>query len=214
MKKTRLILALAGFLPALFILGFTGSDLVKNPPEKLNGFSQEIDSGQINGINYYFVSADTFYSFRGYFTCKSDPACLCDITFSPEHKVKYTKDLRSFKVTEEGGDWYRAEYRFTRYSVIRNTSDWLIKWDADSLKIGFRMISSASNIIDDDLIISSSGYYQFKEDEDGYIVEYFQECLLKPGFQSGLFISGAKADALRFISDYRDYLMKNCADDR
>ena len=55
-------------------------------------------------------------------------------------------------------------------------------------------------------MISSSGYYQVKQENDLCRVEYFQECILEPGFLSGVYIDKAEKEAINFLHEFKKYI--------
>jgi hypothetical protein len=59
-------------------------------------------------------------------------------------------------------------------------------------------------------ILSSTGYYQIKLEEEGYKVEYFQECKLKSALLKGAYINKAKKETIKFMLELKEYIEKTC----
>ena len=72
------------------------------------------------------------------------------------------------------------------------------------------MISNENNINVIPEMLSSTGYYQIKTEKEGFQVEYFQECKLKPGFLKDVFINKAKKEAIRFMAVFEEYVKRTC----
>ncbi|GAG95560.1 unnamed protein product, partial [marine sediment metagenome] len=52
--------------------------------------------------------------------------------------------------------------------------------------------------------------YQIKLEEEGYKVEYFQECKLKSAFLKGAYINKAKKETIKFMLELKEYIEKTC----
>lgn len=168
------------------------------------------DSGFVNGINYKFVIKGAYYSFRSSFFSKSNIECISSISFDYNHKVKYNKVVKSMNLLQQGKNWYEVCYTYEKFYFIENTSKWILVYFPDKNKIIIKMISNKSNIPLFDFIISSDGYFKFSAENNGYRIEYFQECLLSSDLVAIPYVPEAKNDALNFIKDYKEYLEKTC----
>jgi len=168
------------------------------------------DSGLINGIEYEFIQKDTFYSFHGSFLIKAKIECITNVSFDFNQKIQYTLGAKSIRLLRQGENWYEVSYTYQKFFFIENISNWLIRLIPGKNKIVFKMISNQSNIGIADIVLSSMGYYQFRPEDDGFRIEYFLECYLKSSLLTKSYITNAKKDVIKFLSDYKEYMEKTC----
>jgi hypothetical protein len=179
---------------------------------KLNNKSVEwlSDSGKVDGITYKFIEKENFYSFRGEFVTYVDYDCLLAVSFELEHKLKYNKNVSSIKLIKGGSDNYVVRYVIEKFLIIKNTSYWLLRLHPEKKMISYRMLSNESNMQMYDVVNQSGGYYKFIKLKKGYKVIYYQESTLEPGFLMRPYLSVAKDEAIKFMSDYKAYLKQFC----
>lgn len=171
------------------------------------------ETGSINGIEYEFIQEATFYSFQGSFYIKADIECITNVSFDFDQKIKYTLGAKSVKLVRQGVNWYEISYtyqKFLFFFFIENTSNWFMELIPEKNKIFFDMISSQTNIEIADIVLTSQGYYQFRPENNGFRVEYYQEAYLKSNLFTKLYISAAKKDAITFLLNYKEYMEKKC----
>lgn len=166
--------------------------------------------GEINGANYEFIQEDTSYSFRGSFVIKAELNCLISIAYDFEHVIQYNSGAKSIELIQQGENWYKVSYTYRKLIIFENTSIWRRTLKRDEQKILFEMISNKSNISIVPEVLSSLGYYQIKPEQEGYRVEYFQECKLKPGFLKDTYINKAKKEAIKFLLEFKKYVERTC----
>ena len=171
------------------------------------------DTGSMNGIEYEFIQEDAFYSFQGSFFIKAKIECITNVSFDFDQKIQYTLGAKSIRLVRQGVNWYEISYTYQKilfFFFIENTSNWLMKLIPEKNKIVFNMISSRSNIGIADIVLTSMGYYQFRPENNGFRIEYFQEARLKSSLFTKLYISAAKNDAIKFLLNYKEYMEKTC----
>jgi hypothetical protein len=166
--------------------------------------------GEINRANYEFIQEDTSYAFRGSFVIKAELDCLINVAYDFEHVIKYNSGAKSIELIQQGENWYKVSYTYRKLIIFENTSIWRRTLKRDEQKILFEMISNKSNISIVPEVLSSLGYYQIKPEQEGYRVEYFQECKLKPGFLKDTYINKAKKEAIKFLLEFKKYVERTC----
>lgn len=171
------------------------------------------DTGSINGITYKFFQKDTFCSFRASFVIKAQIECITDVSFNIDHKKQYTHNVKSIQLLKEGREWYIASYTIEKPFFTKNTSVWIIISHSDKNKISFKMISNHCNVKICDIVQRSSGYYLFEAVKKGIKISYYQESFLKQGGFVKLYISAVKNDAVKILTDYKEYLENTCLAD-
>ncbi|MBC8186023.1 hypothetical protein H8E88_33485 [candidate division KSB1 bacterium] len=166
--------------------------------------------GQENDLKYEFIKTDSSYSFRGSFVVNADFDCLIDVVYKFENISKYTSGAKSIKLLRQGEKWYEVTYTYRKLIFFENKSIWRRALERDEGKVVFEMISSKNNVSIMPDVLSSKGYYQIKPENEGFRVEYFQECTLKPGLLKNTYINKAKKEAIKFLDLFKKYVEKMC----
>lgn len=161
-------------------------------------------------VEYEFNKDDSSYSFRGSFVVNADLDCLIDVVYKFEHISKYTSGAKSIELMRLGENWYEVTYTYRKLIFFENKSLWRRTLKRDEGKVVFEMQSNKNNIAIMPEIVSSTGYYHVKPERDGFRVEYFQECTLKPGLLKNTYISKAKKEAIKFLNLFKSYVKRNC----
>ena len=161
-------------------------------------------------FDYKFIQDGKYYSFQGSFIVKAELDCLMNVIWDFEHLSKYTSGAKSIDLVRQGEDWYDVTYTYRRFIIFENKSTWRRILKRDEKKVLFEMMSNENNINIIPKMLSSTGYYQIKPEKEGYQVEYFQECKLKPGFLEDAYISKAKKEAIRFMAVFKEYVKRTC----
>jgi len=169
-----------------------------------------LSANQKQELNYEFIQENTYYSFRGSFIVKSDANCLIDLIYDFEQLSGYSLGAKSIKLIQRGDNWYDVSYTYRKLIILENRSTWRRILVTDEQKVIFKMISSKNNLKIMPEVISSEGYYQIKKEKDGCRVEYFQECMLKPGFFKSTYIKKAKKEAIKFMHEFKKYIETEC----
>jgi len=161
-------------------------------------------------LDYEFIQEDTYYSFRGSFIVKAELDCLISVTYDFEHISKYALGAKSIELVRQGENWNEVTYIYRKFIIFENKSTWRRTLKRDEQKVVFEMISSKNNINIMPKMLSSTGYYQIKQEKECYRVEYFQEGKLKPGFLKDTYINNAKKEAIKFLLEFKEYIEKTC----
>ncbi len=162
------------------------------------------------GMTHEFLRDDASYSFRGSFHVKADPECLIDVVFDIKHIINFTAGARSIELLDQGNSWNEVQYVYRRYMIFENTSSWRRTLNKDEQKVAFEMIFNQNNMGIMPDILASSGYYQITPGETECRIEYYQTCTLKPGFLKDTFINRAEKEAIEFLREFKDYVIKTC----
>ncbi len=166
--------------------------------------------GQEKEFDYEFKQEDTYYSFRGSFLVHAESDSVIDVIYDFNNLSEYTLGAQSIELIQQGDTWYDVCYTYRKLFVIRNKSIWRRTLKQDEQKIVFEMLSSKNNLKIVPELISSTGYYYIIKEKDRCRVEYFQECMLKPGFFKKAFINEAKKEAIIFLHEFKKYIERKC----
>jgi hypothetical protein len=166
-------------------------------------------SSQKEELDYEFIREENYYSFRGRIVVKSDLECLISVLYDFKHLANIESSAKSIVLLREGEDWYEACHTFKKL-FFKHESIWRKTLKLDEQRIVFEMISHQHNSGLMPKILSSTGYYQIKLGEEGYKVEYFQECKLKSALFKGAYIRKAKKEAIKFMGELKEYIEKTC----
>jgi len=161
-------------------------------------------------LDYEFIQYNTSYSFRGSFNVKAKPDCLINLIYNFKNISKYELGAKSIELVRQGENWYDVTFIYRKLLIFKNKSTWRRTLNWDEHKVVFRMISSRSklNIVPE--MLSSTGYYQINPEKEACLVEYFQECKLKPGLFKNTYINKAKKEAIRFLRVLKEYMERTC----
>ncbi len=160
-------------------------------------------------LDYEFIREENYYSFRGRIVVKTDLDCLISVLYDFKHLANIESSAKSIVLLREGENWYEACHAFKRL-FFKHESVWRKTLKLDEQRIVFEMISHKHNSGLIPKILSSTGYYQIKLGEEGYKVEYFQECTLKSALLKGAYINKAKKEAIKFMRELKEYIEKTC----
>ena len=166
--------------------------------------------GQENDLKYEFIRTDSSYSFRGSILVKADFDCLIDVVYKFEHISKFTSGAKSIELRRQGENWYEVTYTYRKLLIFENKSTWRRTLKQDKGRVVFEMVSNKNNIAILPEVLSSTGYYQIKSETNGFRVEYYQECKLKPGLLKNAYIRQAKKEAIKFLALFKKYVEKIC----
>jgi hypothetical protein len=167
-------------------------------------------SSQKAGIEYNFTKDDSSYSFRGSFIVNNDFDCLLDVVYKFEHISKFTSGAKSIKLRRRGENWYEVTYTYRKLLIFENKSTWRRTLKREKGRVVFEMVSNKNNLSIIPEVLSSTGYYQVKPDDNGFRIEYCQGCVLKPGLLKNAYIRQAKKEAIKFLALFKKYVEKIC----
>jgi len=160
-------------------------------------------------LDYEFIQDDTYYSFRGSFIVKAELDCLISILYDFKHLVNIESSAKSIVLLREEENWYEACHTHKKL-FFKHESIWRKTLKLDEQKVVFEMISNKQNTDLLPKVLYSTGYYQVELEEEGYKVEYFQECKLESALLKGIFINKAKKEAIKFMLELKEYIEKTC----
>ena len=168
-----------------------------------------LSGSQKKELDYEFIREANYYSFRGRIVVKTDLDCLIGILYDFKHLANIETSAKSIVLLQEEENWYEACHTFKKL-FFKHESIWRKTLKLDEQKIVFEMISHKNNSGLMPKVLSSAGYYQIKLEEEGYKVEYFQECKLKSALFKGDYIKKAKKEAIIFMQELKKYIEKTC----
>ena len=169
-----------------------------------------VSGSQEKDFEYEFIQEDTYYSFRGSFLVNAESDCVIDLIYDFNNLSEYTLGAQSVELIQQGDNWYDVSYTYRKFFIFENESTWRRTLKPDEQKIVFEMLSSKNNLKMMPEVISSAGYYQIIEEKDRCRMEYFQECLLKPGLFKRAYINEAKHEAITFLHEFKTYIERKC----
>ncbi len=161
-------------------------------------------------LDYEFIQEDNYYSFRGSFIVRAELDCLINLIYNFKNISKYALGAKSIELVRQGENWYEVTFTYRKLLIFENQSTWRRTLNRHEHKVVFKMISNRNNLNIIPKMLSSTGYYQIKQEKEGYQVEYFQECKLKPGFLKDTYINNAKKEAIKFLLEFKEYVEKTC----
>ena len=161
-------------------------------------------------LDYKFIQEDNYYSFRATFTSKAAPDCLIDLIYNFKNIPAYASGAKSIDLGPQGENWYEVTFTYRKLLIFENRSTWRRSLKRDKHIIIFDMISNRNNIGIVPEMLSSTGYYRIWPKGEGCLVEYFQECRLKPGPLKEIYINRAKKEAIKFLQVFKKFIDRIC----
>ena len=162
-------------------------------------------------IKYKFTQTDSSYTFYGSFSIKANPECLLEITFNFEHIRALAPDAKEVLLIEEGSNWNQLSYTYQKFILFKNKTIWHRMLNKENKRVDFTLMSSENNTAVMPRMISSSGYYQIKQQGEYFIMEYYQQCQLTEESITKLYLNRAKKDAIKFIHKFSEYAEAYCS---
>jgi len=166
--------------------------------------------GNENGFEYKFIQADSSYTFHGSFKVKAEPDCLINLIYNFDNISDYSSAAESIELIREGNDWYEITFTYRKYVFFEHQSTWRRSLDRKKYKVDFIMIANNNNLSMIPEMVSSSGYYQIKPEEDRCQILYYQACTLTPGILLDVYMNAGKEAAIEFLQEFKEYIEKNC----
>lgn len=170
-----------------------------------NVYTQDSDE-----IEYKFIQTDSSYTFYGSFKIKADAKCLLKISFDYEHIKALAPDAKEVKFLDQGNNWNQISYIYQKFIFFKNKTVWHRILNEEKQRVDFTLISSENNLTIIPRIISSSGYYQIRQQEQFVIVEYYQQCQLTEKLLTKLYVDQAKEEAIKFMHRFSQYANAFC----
>ena len=157
-----------------------------------------------------FIQNENDYSFRGCFIVNADPDCVLNQVFDFQNIAEYSLGAKSIELDQRGDHWYDVTFTYRKYLVFENQSTWRRTLHEDEHRIDFELIADENNVDILPTMQFSRGYYHIKPEEDGCLVEYYQECRLEPGFLEDVYIKMVRDEALNFLHIFKEFITARC----
>lgn len=163
-----------------------------------------------NDIQYTFTQTDSSYSFYGSFKINANPECILDISFNFRHIRALAPDAEEVILVDSDSNWNQISYIYQKFIFFENTTIWSRKLDEEKQRVDFTLVSSQNNQTMMPRLISSSGFYQVKQQSDYIIVEYYQECKLAEESITKFYLNRIKKEAINFMDKFSEYASEYC----
>jgi hypothetical protein len=157
-------------------------------------------------FTYEFDQGEDSCTFKGNFTIKAVPDSMLEIAYDINHIAEYTLSAKSLALVQQGENWYDVVYTYQDLLLFENQSVWRRTINRAENIIAFEMISTCNNLTIIPELLSSTGYYQFKTDNDSCLVEFFQEFQLSPGLFNEAYYRKAEKEGIKFLGVFKDFL--------
>ena len=161
-------------------------------------------------FNYTFIQADTCCSFRGSFRVNCQPDSLIDLIYDYDKISEYTPRVTTLELVRQGEDWYEVAFTYQDLLVLENRSIWRRTLNRDENTIDFELISNWNNTDIIPEVLSSTGYYQLKSENDECLVEIFQECKLHRGLLNEVYFKRVEKEGTQFLRVFKEFIERNC----
>lgn len=163
-----------------------------------------------DAIKYKFTQTDSSYIFYGSFRIKTNPKCLLEISFDYEHIRALAPTAKEVLLIDQGSNWNKISYTYQEFLFFKNRTVWHRVLNEENQRVDFTLMSSENNQTIMPRVISSSGFYQIKQQQEYLVVEYYQHCLLTEGLIAKFYINKAKEEAIKFIHRFSEYAGAYC----
>jgi len=162
-------------------------------------------------IKYIYTQTDSSYSFYSSFKINANPKCLLEISFNYEHIRSLAMDAKEVVLIDQGSNWNQISYTYQKFIFFENTTVWYRKLDEEKQRVDFTLVSSQNNQTIMPRLISSSGFYQVKKQEEYVIVEYYQQCRLAESSLTKVYLNRVKKEAINFMYLFSEYALEHCS---
>ena len=163
-----------------------------------------------NDLKYEFTQTDSSYSFYGSFKIKANPKCILDISFNYKHIRALALDAKEVRLIDQGINWNQISYTYQKYIIFKNKTVWHRILNEENQRVEFTLVSSENNQTIMPRMISSSGFYQVKQQGEYFIVEFYQQCQPTEKSITKLYISRMKKEAIKFMHEFSEYASSCC----
>ena len=163
-----------------------------------------------NDIKYKFTQTDSSYTFYGSFRVDANPECLLKISFEYKHIKALNHEAKEVKLISQGSNWNQISYTHQKFAFFKNKTVWHRILNEENQRVDFTLISSENNLAIMPRMISSSGFYQIKQQGEYCIVEYYQQCQLTEELITKLYLNRAKKEAIKFMLKFLKYADTFC----
>lgn len=164
---------------------------------------------KIDELQYKFIEHKDGYEFSGKFFVRANDKCLMDIIYEPAHLKNILKNRYIIEVIGSNKDYYDIKYTYKNLFVeIESTYRKMLKLSEN--KVIFEVLLNEQKGIFLPRVLSSQGYYKIKQENDGYLLEYYQTCKIERGNIRAIYLFFAKNEAVRFLKDLKKYAERIC----
>jgi len=161
-------------------------------------------------FDYKFIQADTCCSFRGSFIVNCQPGVLIDLIYDYDKISEYSPGVKTLELVRQGEDWYEVAFTYQDLLVLENRSVWRRTLNREENTIEFELISNWNNTDIIPELLSSTGHYKLKSENDECLVEIFQECKLHRGLLNDAYFKKVKKEGTQFLRVFKDFIERNC----
>ena len=161
-------------------------------------------------VQYKFTQTDSSYTFYGSFRINANPECLLEISFNYEHIRALAPDAEEVRLIDKGNNWNQISYTYQKFTFFKNKTVWHRVLNEENQRVDFTLVSSENNLSIMPRMISSKGFYQIKQQGEYSIVEYYQQCQLREGLITKLYLDSAKKEAIKFLHRFFKYADSFC----
>jgi len=163
-----------------------------------------------NDLKYEFTQTDSSYSFYGSFKIKANPKCILDISFNYKHIRALALDAKEVQLIDQGSNWNQISYTYQKYIIFKNKTVWHRILNEENQRVEFTLVSSENNQTIMPRMISSSGFYQVKQQGEYFIVEFYQQCQATEKSITKLYLNRMKKEAIKFMHEFSEYASTCC----
>ena len=161
-------------------------------------------------IQCKFTQTDSSYTFYGCFKINATPKCLLEISFSYNHIRKLALDAKEVLLIDQGSNWNQISYTYKKFTFFKSKTVWHRILNEENLRVDFALVSSENNQTIMPRMISSSGFYQIKQQNEYFIMEYYQQCQLTEKSFTKLYLNSVKKEAIKFMHKFFEYACTYC----
>lgn len=161
-------------------------------------------------IQYKFTQTDSSYTFYGSFKINANPKCLLEISFNYKHIRALALDAKEVQLIDQGNNWNQISYIYQKFTFFKNKTVWHRILNEENQRVDFTLVSSENNQTIMPRMISSSGFYQIKQQGEYFIVEYYQQCQITEVLITKLYLNRAKKEAIKFMHKFSEYASTFC----
>ena len=161
-------------------------------------------------IQYKFSQTDSSYTFYGSFKINANPKCLLEISYNYKHIRALALDAKEVQLIDQGSNWNQISYIYKKFAFFQNTTVWHRMINEENQRVDFTLVSSENNQAIMPRMISSSGFYQIKQQGEFFIMEYYQQCQITEELITKLYLNRAKKEAIKFMHKFFEYARAFC----
>lgn len=161
-------------------------------------------------FDYEFIQADTCCSFQGSFRVNCQPEVLIDLIYDYDKISEYSLGVKTLELVRQGENWYEIAFTYHDLLVLENRSVWRRTLKRNENTIEFELISNWNNTDIIPELLSSTGYYKLKSENNECLVEIFQECKLNRSLLNEAYFKKVKKEGTQFLKVFKDFIEKNC----